>query len=879
MATSWTFNPFTGNLDAVGGSTNEFSDSLFRIYDNGDSTKKLAVEVSAIGTGVTRTITVGNENINISTGSSGSFANATLSNLDSPTAVNEDLLPSGTKNLGSAAAVWNETYSDNVISNTNLILRSRNTGGTDSPTATLKSGDSSTGDSGAVVVRSGSSTGSTSGTWSAGSGNAAVSAGVTLSSGTGAISSGSVTLSPGASVTRGKIKFVDGSEGTASQLWTSSATDGSGAWAAPSFSDSVFRITDNGDVTKKLAFEVSAITTGTTRTITMPDSNINLATTGSGSFANVNLSNLGTTSINSDLLPSADNTRSIGSSTLTWTEAFIDTITAASPLMLRSIDASGVASGTATLKSGNTTSGNSGLVTVRSGTTATSGTSGAWSGGTGNSVASSGDVTLSSGNGVTSGNVDISAGTASGGGSSRGSMNLSAKTINLITTGPGGNVQPGTDNTDEFGSQDLRWSQVYAFGNILYGGVTLRNTDHTTKFSLSTNMVSPTGVTVAGISGADQSRQYAFFTNDNATNNSTTTPALYFETGNKTHASATAGSGGIFQQTGTAAAGATSPTGSFLFKTGNNAGTDTGAHSGSLALQAGTVVGGTRGSITLDALSVNSTSRIAVPTADAGSPQYTFTADLDTGVANTAANVLRLVTAGTTRLLVDTTKITFSLQAQALDGTAATPGYTFSGDTATGLFGVSTSVLGVSVAGTSRMEFATAEMRPSTNLGYTLGSSAKYFSGVIAQSFNPKNNGAITFLTSGDVAQMTVNVSTDTPSGINAHNIRSREVGKAMAVYTENNATNNSVATDDVLIETGNKTHASATGNSGNIKLTPGTVTLGTRGTVQVFGSGLVLSNIAADPAGAVAGQVYYNTVLNKIKMYNGTTWETVTSI
>lgn len=41
--------------------------------------------------------------------------------------------------------------------------------------------------------------------------------------------------------------------------------------------DSVFRIVDNGDTTKKIAFEASNIATGTTRTITMPDAAVNLA--------------------------------------------------------------------------------------------------------------------------------------------------------------------------------------------------------------------------------------------------------------------------------------------------------------------------------------------------------------------------------------------------------------------------------------------------------------------------------------------------------------------------------------------------------------------------------------------------------------------------
>lgn len=52
-----------------------------------------------------------------------------------------------------------------------------------------------------------------------------------------------------------------------------------GAWsdiAAGDVLDTIFRISDNSDPTKKIAFEASGITTATTRTITMPDSNVNL---------------------------------------------------------------------------------------------------------------------------------------------------------------------------------------------------------------------------------------------------------------------------------------------------------------------------------------------------------------------------------------------------------------------------------------------------------------------------------------------------------------------------------------------------------------------------------------------------------------------------
>jgi len=47
------------------------------------------------------------------------------------------------------------------------------------------------------------------------------------------------------------------------------------------FSDSDFRIQDNDDATKQIAFEVSGVDAGATRTITMPDANVNLGLIGS----------------------------------------------------------------------------------------------------------------------------------------------------------------------------------------------------------------------------------------------------------------------------------------------------------------------------------------------------------------------------------------------------------------------------------------------------------------------------------------------------------------------------------------------------------------------------------------------------------------------
>jgi hypothetical protein len=53
---------------------------------------------------------------------------------------------------------------------------------------------------------------------------------------------------------------------------------GSSTSTAVDFPDATFRVSDNADSTKKMAFEVSGVTTATTRTMTVPDSDITLGT-------------------------------------------------------------------------------------------------------------------------------------------------------------------------------------------------------------------------------------------------------------------------------------------------------------------------------------------------------------------------------------------------------------------------------------------------------------------------------------------------------------------------------------------------------------------------------------------------------------------------
>jgi len=84
-------------------------------------------------------------------------------------------------------------------------------------------------------------------------------------------------------IARLTFKYSSGDSGTWTlvenlDLRSSGAVGGSGA-GATEFADNVFRILDNTDTSKEIAFEASGITTATTRTITMPDFDVDLGDT------------------------------------------------------------------------------------------------------------------------------------------------------------------------------------------------------------------------------------------------------------------------------------------------------------------------------------------------------------------------------------------------------------------------------------------------------------------------------------------------------------------------------------------------------------------------------------------------------------------------
>jgi hypothetical protein len=103
---------------------------------------------------------------------------------------------------------------------------------------------------------------------------------------TGAVTSASTYTKIPVTYITGAGSFTDADTST---VWfTRTGDTGSAGSSTPA--DDTFRIQDNSDATKQIAFEASGITTGTTRTITVPDSDVTLVSSGAIVNADINAS-------------------------------------------------------------------------------------------------------------------------------------------------------------------------------------------------------------------------------------------------------------------------------------------------------------------------------------------------------------------------------------------------------------------------------------------------------------------------------------------------------------------------------------------------------------------------------------------------------------
>jgi elongation factor P hydroxylase len=95
----------------------------------------------------------------------------------------------------------------------------------------------------------------------------------------------------------------------------------------------------------------------------------------------------------------------------------------------------------------------------------------------------------------------------------------------------------------------------------------------------------------------------------------------------------------------------------------------------------------------------------------AGAPGYAFTGDADTGIYSSGADVINFATAGVNRFSISSTSVTNALPYYAADGAAATPSYTFTNDTNSGLYytGVADTIA-LTTGGTARLTLNTTSL-------------------------------------------------------------------------------------------------------------------------------------------------------------------------
>ena len=213
----------------------------------------------------------------LSLATGGTAANTTLSNLTSPTAINQDLLPQSdaSNNLGNSSTVWNILYTRNIFGEVGQTLSvtgdtvsiSSNNEPASTGDVSLSTGNAGTGDSGDIALTTGTSSGG---------------------------SQGRVLISARAF----------GLPEAASDPLVAAA------------GDEYYNTTDN--------------------TIHYYNGTAWFSLATGSAAANVNLSNLASpTAINQDLLPDADETRDLGSPSLRWNELWtISVVNPAGQLLL-----------------------------------------------------------------------------------------------------------------------------------------------------------------------------------------------------------------------------------------------------------------------------------------------------------------------------------------------------------------------------------------------------------------------------------------------------------------------------------------------------------------------------------------------------------------
>ena len=141
--------------------------------------------------------------------------------------------------------------------------------------------------------------------------------------------------------------------------------------------------------------------------------------------------------------------------------------------------------------------------------------------------------------------------------------------------------------------------------------------------------------------------------------------------------------------------------------------------------------GGTH-KVTISPVSTELSTPLRTAYGSAGAPSHSFSDDPDTGMYRVGANLLGFATGGVSRLQISSIGVQTSVPFRPSDGSAASPAYSFDGDTNTGMYLAWADGLGFATGGTLSYSMQSDAFLPSPDGSKTLGRSVNRWSVVYA---------------------------------------------------------------------------------------------------------------------------------------------------